>query len=50
MKWLKNIKGVKKLFLTHGDNESREAFKEKVKTESEIHDIILPNQNQEILL
>lgn len=47
MEWLKSIKGVKKLFLTHGDNESREAFKEKVKTESEINDIILPNQNQE---
>lgn len=47
MKWIKNIKNVKKLFLTHGDNESREAFKEKVNQELGINDIILPNQNQE---
>lgn len=47
LKWFKNINGVKKLFLTHGDNSSREAFSKKVKKELEISDITLPNQNQE---
>lgn len=47
LKWFKNINGVKKLFLTHGDNSSREAFSKKVKEELEISDITLPNQNQE---
>ena len=47
IKWLKNIKGVKKLFLTHGDKQSREVFSKKVDLELGIDDIVLPNQNQE---
>ena len=50
MEWLKAIKGVKKLFLTHGDDHSRVGFEEKVKTELEINDIALPKLGDEITL
>lgn len=46
--WLKHIKGVKKLFITHGENEPRKVLAEKVKQELKISDIELPNLNQEI--
>lgn len=49
LKWFKNINGVKKLFLTHGDNSSREAFSKKVKEELEISDITLPKLGDEII-
>lgn len=45
--WLKNIKGVKKLFLTHGDETSREAFSKKVFEDLNITDIIIPDLHQE---
>ncbi len=48
MDWLKHIKGVKKLFLTHGENDARKVLAEKVKQELKITDIELPNLNQEI--
>ena len=48
MEWLKSIKGVKKLFLTHGDDHSRVGFQEKVKTELGISDITLPKLGEEI--
>jgi len=48
IEWLKSIKGVKKLFLTHGDDHSREAFKDKVKAELGIVDITLPKLGDEI--
>lgn len=50
MNWLKNIKGVKKLFLTHGDDSSREAFSKKVKDEIGINDIVLPKLRDELEL
>ena len=49
MEWLKNIKGVKKIILTHGDDHSRIGFKEKVIKELGIKDITLPILNQEIM-
>ncbi len=52
MEWLKSIKGVKKLVLTHGDEHSRIAFKEKVinslGSSFAIKDVILPKLNEEI--
>ena len=48
MKWLKNIKGVKKLFLTHGDEHSRVGFEEKVKSELGITDVMLPKLGDEV--
>ena len=48
--WLKNIKGVKKVFLTHGENEARSALAEKIKSELSLSEITLPAFNQEISL
>jgi len=48
MEWLKRIKGVKKIFLTHGDDHSRVGFKAKVQSELEINDITLPKLDDEI--
>lgn len=48
VEWLKSIKGVKKLFLTHGDDHSRIGFKEIVERELGITDITLPKLGEEI--
>lgn len=50
IEWLKTIKGVKKLFLTHGDDHSRDNFKEMVEKELGITDITLPKLGDEIIL
>lgn len=50
LEWLKAIKGVKKLFLTHGDDHSRIGFKEIVEKELGITDITLPKLGEEIIL
>lgn len=46
--WLKNINGVKKVFLTHGDDQSRKIFSELIKNELGINDITIPTKDQEI--
>lgn len=46
--WLGNIKGVKKVVLTHGEDDARSVFSAKVKTELGIEEVILPTLNQEI--
>ncbi|HSX39744.1 MAG TPA: MBL fold metallo-hydrolase RNA specificity domain-containing protein, partial [Candidatus Saccharimonadales bacterium] len=46
--WLKNIKNVKKLILTHGEDIQRTALAEKVKTDLKLVDITLPILNQEL--
>ncbi len=43
MNWLKQIKGVKKVFLTHGEEMQRQAFAEKIHHEFGIKDIYLPD-------
>lgn len=48
LEWLKAINGVKKLFLTHGDDHSRIGFKEVVEKELGITDITLPKLGDEI--
>ena len=50
LEWLKSIKGVKKLFLTHGDDHSRVGFEDLVKKELKITDITLPKLGDEIIL
>jgi metallo-beta-lactamase family protein len=45
MEWLKNIKSVKKLFLTHGDDEARKVLSEKIASDLNIKDIVLPKFN-----
>jgi metallo-beta-lactamase family protein len=48
MEWLKSIKGAKKIFLTHGDEDARIKFQEKIKEEMSITDVTLPVLNEEI--
>lgn len=45
--WLKVIKGVKKVFLTHGEDGPRTALSEKLSMDLGIKDISLPSLNQE---
>ena len=45
--WLKEIKGVKKVFLTHGELPQQQALAEKIKEETSILDVTLPAQNSE---
>lgn len=42
MKWLTSINGVKKVFLTHGEDPQRETLKDKIKSELGIEEIELP--------
>jgi metallo-beta-lactamase family protein len=46
--WLGNMKAVRKVFVTHGEDESRIALKDKINQELGIHDVTLPVQNQEV--
>jgi len=48
MKWIENIKGVKKVFLTHGEDGPRQVLKEKIRQELKITDISLPALNEEL--
>ena len=50
LSWLKNIKDVKKVFLTHGENGPRTALAEKIQKEIGISDITLPMLNQEVVI
>lgn len=45
--WLKNIKGVKRVFLTHGDIDAREAFSKKIKSELNVGEVTIPEKDQE---
>ncbi len=47
IKWVGHIKGVKKVFLVHGDEDSRKAFRDKLKSDLKITDITLPTHNEE---
>ncbi len=46
LNWLKNIKGVKKVFLTHGEEDSRKALAEKIKTELSLQNISIPAKDE----
>jgi len=48
MSWLTHIKGVKKVFLTHGDVEPREVLAQKIKSDLGIKDVVTPLMNEEI--
>lgn len=48
MNWLSHINGVSKVFLTHGEDESRQALSEKIKSDLKINDIYLPVLNEEV--
>lgn len=46
MKWLSHIKGVKQVFLTHGEKNQRQVLAEKIKTDLYIPNVILPNHEE----
>lgn len=50
MTWLKHIKGVKKVFLTHGDPEPREVLAQKIKSDLGIKDVYSPFLDQEVTI
>jgi len=47
IEWYKNIKGVQKLILTHGEDVARISLKEKIHQEKNTPDILLPKINEE---
>ena len=50
LKWLKSIKGVKQLFLTHGEDEPRKALEAKVRSDVGIPNIGLPTRGAIVTL
>lgn len=50
LNWLKAIKGVKKVFLVHGEEEQREVLAEKISHGLGIRDVIRPENGQELEL
>lgn len=46
--WLQKIHGVKKVFLTHGDEEPRRVLSEKIKSDLAISQVFLPKMNEVI--
>lgn len=47
MEWLNHIKGVKKVFLTHGDVEQRKAFEQMIRQENNSVELKLPLNGEE---
>lgn len=50
LRWLKHIKGVKKVFLTHGEDPQRNALSQKIKTSLGIYDVTMPQLDDEVML
>ncbi|HXS15221.1 MAG TPA: MBL fold metallo-hydrolase [Candidatus Saccharimonadales bacterium] len=46
--WLKHIQGVKRVFLTHGEDPQREALSQRIKEELHIQDVLLPIPGQTV--
>jgi metallo-beta-lactamase family protein len=44
--WLSHIKGVKKIFLTHGEDGPRDVLKSLITERLNIEDIALPHMNE----
>lgn len=49
MSWLGHISGVKRVFLTHGEDTSRHALSDKIKQELKIENVDTPALNQEVV-
>ena len=47
VEWLKSIQGVKKVFLTHGEDPQRETLHQSIQQELHIQNVLLPVQGQE---
>ncbi len=50
MSWLSKVKGVQKVFLTHGEELPRLVLSEKIKNDLGITDVVLPKMNQVVEL
>ena len=50
LNWLSHIKDVKKVFVTHGEDNARSIFAEKIYKELGIENVTLPILNQEVVL
>lgn len=50
LNWLKQIKNVQKVFLTHGEDVSRNVLAKKITNELQLSDITMPILNQEVEL
>jgi metallo-beta-lactamase family protein len=50
LSWLKQINGVKQVFLVHGEEEQREVLADKINQDLGIHDVNLPQNGQELEL
>ncbi len=48
MNWLSKIKGVQKVFLTHGEELPRLVLSEKIKNDLGITEVVLPKMNQSV--
>ncbi len=48
LRWLEVIKGVKKVFLTHGENEARRILAEKIRIELKINEVVIPKLGEKI--
>lgn len=46
LEWLKHIQGVNKVFLTHGEDDSRQKLAEQIKGQIGISDVTLPKMNE----
>jgi len=50
LNWLRSMKGVKKVIVTHGEDDARQVFAEKIKKDLGITDVAIPTLNEEIIL
>jgi metallo-beta-lactamase family protein len=50
MEWLQHIKHVKKVILTHGEDDPRKKLAQRIKEELQINNVALPILNQEMSL
>jgi len=48
--WLKKIKGVKRVFLTHGEEDQRMALSEEIKKKLAFPDVYLPKLGEEVVV
>jgi len=47
IEWLSRIEGVKKVFLTHGEDPSRSVLAQEITVQLGIQDIVMPKRNEE---
>lgn len=50
LKWISGIKNVKRIFLTHGEEESRKVLEGKIKEQVGIKELVIPSLNQTVEL